>query len=66
MKVYEVRKEVSRDNGETLDLYFRAYGKKDVADHKVIIMNKHCLGNHYYYVKEVDYDNSPRQTNESE
>lgn len=66
MILYEVRKEVSRDNGETVDLYFRAYSKKDVAEHKVIIMNKHCLGKHHYYIKEVDYDRSSNQTNVSE
>ena len=58
MIAYEVRKEVSRDNGETLDIPFRVYGVKSIADAKAATMNEHGRGDAVYTVREVEYDNS--------
>jgi hypothetical protein len=59
MIIYEVRKEFSRDNGETLDMPFRVYGIKAVADLRAAKMNEYGKGNAVYTVREVVYDNSP-------
>ena len=56
MKFYQVRKELSRDNGETLDTLFRSYSDKSYADNRAALMNRMYHESCTYYVTEVDHD----------
>lgn len=57
MIVYEVRKEVSRDNGETLDKFFCYYNTESAAHIFADKMNA-AYRSTEFYVREVEYDNS--------
>lgn len=57
MKFYQVRKKLSRDNGETLDTLIRCYSCETYANNKAAILEKvYGYANLNYYVKEVDRD----------